>query len=337
MNQLDRQLEYEAIHCGAGLRKIDNRVVVRVSGDDRITFLHGMSSADVKKLAPGGLAPALFLTEHAHVVAYVFIYALDEVFLLELDRNRWPILRQHLERFLVADDVEFEELDDLALLDVEGPASGEIVASCFDDDVHTLKPWRHLVQNDVRVANLPRYGGHAFTILGDDAAVTRIAERLRELNPRLRGLHPETLEVLRIENGLASVGTDTNERTLALEARFEAAIAFNKGCYVGQETVERATSHGSLKRRLCGLYIEGTENPEPGAVVKLGDKEVGHLGSVARLPTNGAIGLAILHHSAWPAGTKVSVSDRRGIFAATVCELPFPPQSHVLSTRIART
>jgi folate-binding protein YgfZ len=328
------QLEYAAIHSGAGLRRIDDRIFVRVSGDDRIAFMQGMCSADVKKLTPGRLVRALFLTERAHIVADSFLYALEEFLMLELDRRRWPFLRQHLERFLVADDVELEELDGLALLDVEGPASTEPVMRIFGEHVQSLEPWHHLAHNDVRVANLPRYGVRAFTVLGEDTALVRVAECMRELDPRICDLHPETLEILRIENGIAAVGTDTDERTLALEARFEEAIAFNKGCYLGQETVERASAHGSLKRRLCGLYLEGPETPQPGAVVKLEEKEVGRLSSVARLPLSGAIGLAILHHSAWPAGTIVSVSDNTSISRATVCELPFGTQYPPPATRV---
>src|SRR6516164_8544610 len=107
----NRQRDYDAIKSGAGLVFLDNRLVVRVSGDDRISFLHGMCTADVKSLAPGKLARALFLTEHAHVIAGCFIYALQEQELwLEVERPRWAAIREHLERFLVADDVELEAL-----------------------------------------------------------------------------------------------------------------------------------------------------------------------------------------------------------------------------------
>jgi folate-binding protein YgfZ len=142
-------------------------------------------------------------------------------------------------------------------------------------------------------------------------------------HPSLRELHADTLEMLRIESGLARVGTDTKERTLALEARLEPAISFNKGCYVGQETVERATAHGSLKRRLCGLRLTGNEMPNPGAAIKLAGKDVGYLSSVTRSPEAGIIGLAILHHSAWAAGTPVSVVTDKGTLTGVISELPF--------------
>jgi folate-binding protein YgfZ len=320
----NRQRDYDAIKSGAGLVFLDNRLVVRVSGDDRISFLHGMCTADVKSLAPGKLARALFLTEHAHVIADCFIYALEEHALwLEVEQPRWAAIREHLERFLVADDVELEELDMVGMLDVEGPASIDVVAESVGDAARKLGQWQHLKCDGFRVANLPRYGGPAFTLIAERAALASLAERTKQLRPEIRELNAQTLEAVRVENGLALIGRDTDERTLALEARLEPAIAFDKGCYVGQETIERATARGSLKRRLYGLRIAGNEMPSPGALVQLGSKQVGRLTSVAPSPAAGIIGLAILHHSAWAMGTRVSVIGDKGTISGFVCELPF--------------
>src|SRR6185437_1954683 len=102
-------------------RRLDDRLLVRVTGDDRVSFLHGMCTADVKQLAAGQVAAALFVTERAHLIAEVYLYALADSFLLEVARDSWPRILSHLEKFLVADDVEFEPLDETRLLAVEGP------------------------------------------------------------------------------------------------------------------------------------------------------------------------------------------------------------------------
>jgi folate-binding protein YgfZ len=312
------------INSGAGIRLLDDRLIVRVSGDDRVSFMHGMCTADVKSLAPGRLVRALFLTEHAHIIADFFIYALQEQALwLEIGRRRWGVIREHLERFLVADDVELEELGSLAVLDIEGPASIETVAGAFGDAAYKLEQWQHLECGGFRIANLPRYGGPACMVIAERTALAAVAEKMKQSCAEICELNAEALEILRIEHGLPLIGTDTNERTLAPEARLEPAIAFNKGCYVGQETIERATAHGALKRRLYGLRIIGDEMPSPGALIKLEGKEVGRLTSVAQSPTAGIIGLAILHHSAWAAGTSVSITGDKGTVTGLVCELPF--------------
>ena len=260
------------------------------------------------------------------MIADCFIYGLQEQALwLEVERPRWPAIREHLERFLVADDVQFDELDTLVVLDAEGLISVDAVTGHFGDAALSLAQWEHVACGGFRVANLPRYGGPAFTIIADRTALMAIAEQMKQSRPEIHDLDAETLDIFRVENGLALVGTDTNERTLALEARLEPAISFNKGCYVGQETIERATARGALKRRLCGLRIMANEMPPPGAPILLAGKEVGRLTSVAESPRAGIIGLAILHHSAWQTGTTVSINGGRSSATALVCELPFRP------------
>ena len=138
-------------------------------------------------------------------------------------------------------------------------------------DCGELEQWQHLKRDGFQIANLPRHGGPAFTVIAERTVLAAMAERMKRSFPEIRELNARTLETIRVENGIALIGTDTNERTLALEARLEPAIAFNKGCYVGQETVERATARGALKRRLYGLRFAAKEMPSLGASIQLGD------------------------------------------------------------------
>jgi folate-binding protein YgfZ len=138
--------------------------------------------------------------------------------------------------------------------------------------------------------------------------------------PHSRCIDSSLLEVIRIENGVARVGVDTTDKTIALEARLNRAISFNKGCYLGQETIERATARGGLKKRMFGLKFNDMDFPTAGAVLTLDGKEVGRVTSAVRSPHFGAIGLAILHHNAWTPGTKLKVGEGG---AAIVSELPF--------------
>jgi len=317
----DLERQYRAVKSDAGVRLMDERLFVRISGDDRVSFLHGMCSADIKGLKTGEVAPALFLTDHAHVIAACFIYAESDALLIETDRAAWPQTRSHLERFLVADDVEMEELEDVAAIDIEGPRAAETMRQFAGEIAGSLAPWRYQVET--RTANLPRLGGPAFTLMVERPKAAEAVERLKTLHRGLCGLDIQTMEVLRIENGIAAIGVDTNEKTLAMEARLERSISFSKGCYVGQETVERATARGALKRRLYGLRITGVQLPQRGAAVLLAGKEVGMLTSVVPSPALGIIGLAILHHSAWTEGVTVVVRGSDGDVPATVSELPF--------------
>ena len=298
----------------AGVLALDARILVRVTGDDRASFLHGMCTADVSGAKPGAILPALFLTEHAHVIADAFIWVTPDALLLDIDADAWSRTHAHLEKLLVADDVEFEDATDLAVIDVEGPAALDAAG------VASLAPWSFIEASSSLVGNLPRYGGAAASVIAPRVSVVSTVAAILAKVPHSRSIDSSLLEVIRIENGVARVGVDTTDKTIALEARLNRAISFNKGCYLGQETIERATARGGLKKRMFGLKFNDMDFPAAGAVLTLDGKEVGRVTSAVRSPHFGAIGLAILHHSAWTQGTKLKVGEGG---AAIVSELPF--------------
>jgi aminomethyltransferase len=305
----------------AGICLRADRLAVRVVGDDRVAFLHGMCSNDVKNLKPGMVTYALVLTDHAQVVADFYVWADDEALYLEVDRSLWPGTREHLEKFLVADDVEMEEQEELTVIDVAGPAAASALASVSAAS-ERLAPWRFARHEGLLIANLPRIGLAQFTVLVETIAADSFLLGMITANSGIREVSIAALEVLRVEQGFARVGVDATEKTIALEARLESGISYNKGCYVGQETVERATARGGVKKRLYGLRIAGRQ-PDAGATAWINGKEVGRVTSVAASPRLGILGLGIMHHSAWQPGTPVTVKDGKGEIAAVVSELPF--------------
>jgi tRNA-modifying protein YgfZ len=312
--------DYDAVISAAGVRVLDRRVVVRVVGDDRVSFFHGMCSADIKGAKPGSVLPALFLTEHAHVIAELFIWVVDDALILDIDADAWTHARTHLERLLVADDVEFEDATGFSVIDIEGPTAQDAARVVVGEGAAALTAWRSVSVGNLRIANLPRVGAPAVSILAPHGEVDSIVSKLLNAIPDSRRIDSAVLEAIRIENGIARVGVDTTDKTIALEARLDRAISMSKGCYLGQETIERATARGGLKKRMFGLKFGGRRAPSAGAGLSLGGKEVGRVSSAIRSPRFGAIGLAILHHSAWNPGTDLKVGDD-GI--AIVTELPF--------------
>ena len=311
--------EYGALTERAGFRLLDDRIMVRVTGDDRISFFHGMCSADVKGAHAGDVVPALFLTEHAHVIGDFLIWFEENALTIETKLSAWPREKEHLEKLLVADDVEMEELHLLSILHVEGPRAAEALATAEISGADALKPWHCSKSVNTILGRVPRFGGDAFSLLGDRVVLSEIADRLA------RGgaiaVSDGALEVLRVEHGIARIGVDASEKTIALEARLQRSISFNKGCYLGQETIERATARGGLKKKMFGLRFE---HPVlAGCELFLDGKEVGRVSSAVLSPRLGAIGLAILHHSAWTPGRALVARGASGEIKAIVSELPF--------------
>ena len=319
------EADYRALTAGVGYRVMAERLVVRMVGDDRVSFLNGMCSNDIKRLAPGTLVQALLLTEHAHLLAELYVWAKSEALLLETDRTLWPNARAQLEKFLVADDVEIEEPAAMALIDIEGPTAAQAVGAVAGGAAASLAPWRHIASGNVDIASLPRFGRPAFTVMAEaEHAAEFVAELNRAAAPLgIREVSADALDVLRIENGVPRIGVDTGEKTIALEARLQSAISFNKGCYVGQETIERATARGGLKKRLFGLRVQGARVPEANAAVILDGKEVGRVTSAALSPRLRVLGLGILNHGAWTVGTQVTINDSQDELKAEVSDLPF--------------
>jgi folate-binding protein YgfZ len=299
---------------------LEDRLLVRMIGDDRVSFLHGMCSNDIKGMAVHTVAPALLLDDRARLIADLFVWAEADAFILEIDRALWPTARSHLEKFLVADDVEFEEKPELGVLFLQG----ESAANCVEQIAAgsgALDPWHTTGAGETLIANLPRFGPSAYSIIAPAECLGRLKTTVAAREDAV-AFDSNAIDAIRIAHGVARVGIDTDAKTLALEAHFERAISFSKGCYIGQETIERATAHGSLKKRLRGLRIDGGRIPAVNAAIRLDDHVVGRLTSVARSAEDQIIGLAILHHEAWTGGTKVAIDDPDASISATVADLP---------------
>ena len=285
------EADCRALRAGAGVRLCRERIVVRMSGDDRASFLHGMCSNDITGLKSGDVAPVLFLTEHAHLIGDANVWCQADTLLVEIERNLWPAVRAHLERFLVADDVEFEEdaaavrLSDV--IQIDGPRASGSLAAVFGDRAPLSGAWRFAAAagDSALIAQVTRFGHPAFTILAPRQEAHAISAQLAARggsSADIREVTEEAFDIIRVESGSARSGVDTNDRTIALEARLEPAISFSKGCYIGQETIERATARGALKRRLMGVRIDRRNLPASGARVRLGGKEVGRITSPLR-------------------------------------------------------
>ncbi len=208
-----RQLRREG-----GCFPLSDRALIRVTGADRLRYLNGQLSNDLKRLAPGRAMSALALTSKGKLCAVVWVSVDGDALIVETEASLGDALLARLERYAVSDDVSFEHIaSGPPLWHVFGPAS----SAC-------------------QGLQIPRLG-----VDGVDAA--------ERPSGSLEASESE-LEILRIERGLPLWGRELTEDTLPHEAGLDrSAVDFRKGCYVGQETVSRIESVGRVNRQLAGF------------------------------------------------------------------------------------
>ena len=292
----DAARELRAVREGAGLFRLPGRGVLEVGGGDRVRWLDGMISADVKALAPGGGTPALLLTRQGRIVADLHVLAREDAFWLELEGSALPAVREQLSRHVIADDVTLtDRRADLARLALEGPRAGALLAAA-GADASGLAPdaWRELrIAGAAVVAAAYGFTGlPGFQLFAPAAAAEAVAAAL--LAAGSAPASADTLECLRIAAGVPWLGRELDESVLPAEARLEAAISTTKGCYTGQEVVTRMRSRGRVGHLLVGLRFEGEALPVRGTAIEGETGPIGQVTSAVLSPEAGAIGLGFV-------------------------------------------
>ena len=318
--------ELAALRTGAALSPLSERMVLAARGADRTTFLQGMLSTDVAKLAPGQGTHALLLTEQGRVVADLCVLVLDDAIWLDLPASSREHARTSLERFVVADDVELDELV-LSGMALRGPEADAVLATVLGTDVGALPEGAHVEVayggGRVRVARLAEFGARGFHVWCV-AEACEDALALALLQAGAVSVGPDASEIFRIANGWAREGVDYDAQTLAAEIPSLArAVSYNKGCYLGQEVMERIAARGHVNWLLVRLTGEPGAVLVPGAAVRDGDAEVGRVTSAAILPDSGRpSALARVRATAAAAGTRLEPRGGTGSAPGEVSAAP---------------
>jgi folate-binding protein YgfZ len=310
--ELDAQ--YRQLREECGLLDRSGRGKLRVTGADAAEYLQGQVTNDVEALEPGEGQYAVLLDRKGHMQADMRILrrpAAQELW-IDTEPEGLEATRKHLQTYKIGREVEVTDVTaERAILSLIGPRSVEIAGT----------------------PPLPEYACEETSVAGVDClavgtrngidliAAAEDSDRLREtlLGAGAVEVGPEAIEILRIEAGVPRFGAEMGTETMPAEAGIvEDAVSFTKGCYIGQETVARLHYKGKPNRLLRGLRLSAPA--APGAVLRIGEKEVGALGSACVSPALGAIGLAIVRREAEP-GDELAVGED-GV-TARVVDLPF--------------
>jgi tRNA-modifying protein YgfZ len=298
--------EYELTRDAAGVVDSSARGKLRLTGADAAEFVQGQVTNDVEALEPGTGCYAALLTHKGKVRTDMRVLRGEDWMWLDTEAGFQQVLEGTVTTYGIGRDVRAEDVTEAyAILSLVGPAARAAVDPSPPEAEHSFVEGEH--------------GLYVTTDAGVDVICP--AERAQAVREALglEELSPEVAECLRIESGRPRFGVDFDSDTIPEEAGLnERAVSFSKGCYVGQETVARLHYRGRPNRHLRGLRLSG--EARPGAELRLRDRTVGTLGSVALSPAHGPIGLAIVRREAEP-GDVLDIGDSGT--TAEVVELPF--------------
>jgi aminomethyltransferase len=309
--------EFAALHSSCGLFDLRGRAKVILTGQDRLRWLNGMVTNNVRDLSPGHGVYAFLLNPQGHILGDLYVYHRGDGLLIDTDGSQLEKIRATFDHYIIMDDVEVADAGEkLAAIGVAGPTSREVLRGA-GIEVPDLTP---LQFTDIGWQQV------ALTLVRGDSAsrdwfeVWIAPEHFDKLQAALItagavSVGAETLELSRIADGVPRYGQDIRERDLPQETNQARALHFSKGCYVGQEIVERIRSRGGVHRTFTGFSVEGPL-PMPGSKIQSEGKDVGEITSSAHLPVAGgdrAVALGYIRKEA--VNRNLSAGDAR----LTVC------------------
>jgi folate-binding protein YgfZ len=331
----DGPAEHRALHETAGVLDLSFRGRLCLTGADRVRFLHGQITNDVKKLRTGEGCYAALTTAKGKLQSDLNVFALPDELLLDFEPGLTAAVTQRLEKNLVADEVQVVDVaPHYGLLGVQGPKA-ETVVRALDLFPDLPRPPLSFVKTtaptlgELYLVNHPRLGQPGFDLFVPGAGLSAVADQLiaaaKAVGGRACGW--TAMETARIEAGIPRFGADMDEAHLPLECGIEArAVSYTKGCYIGQEVLNRIHSIGHVNRALCGLRLADDLKipPARGATLFHGDKEVGCLTSVVRSPRfRATLALGYVRREANAVGTELVVQAGGMETRARVVPLPF--------------
>jgi folate-binding protein YgfZ len=276
--------EFSAITSSCGIYDLGWRGKISVTGNDRARWLNGMVTNNIKDLKPNQGNYNFLLSAQGRIQGDMYVYERGERLLIDTERSQVEHLMKTLEHFIIMDDVELADVNEqIASIGVQGPKAKEVLESCgiepscADALLVCDLQWNG---NDIAVTRMASEAYLTYEIWLAPAMAISLWEALRGAGAIAVGA--ETLEKFRVVAGVPRYGVDIRDRDLPQETKQEHALNFTKGCYIGQEIVERIRSRGNVHRMFTGFELTG-EVPPGAKVTDSGGKEVGEITSVANV------------------------------------------------------
>jgi glycine cleavage system T protein len=318
--------EHQAVRAAAGLFDLSFRTKFALTGRDGAKFLHRIVSNDIKSLSAGQGTYATLLNPQGQILADLRVYAAQDRLLVDTDADLRAKAIQILSRYIIGDQVQIEPLETYGLA-FEGPQAPGLLEKTLHVDLPPLKEFEHFATNyagfPIRVVRVNNTGEEGYEVWVGTKGMMGVWGAACGQAPSygMASCGSEALESLRIEAGIPRYGSELGEDTLPLEANLMNALSFNKGCYIGQEIVERARSRGHVNWKLAGVIVEGSQLPRPGEKLSHEGSDVGEVTSACISPAlHKPIALAYIRKEHLESGTRLETASGA---TAEVTSLPF--------------
>ncbi|HEX3876914.1 MAG TPA: glycine cleavage T C-terminal barrel domain-containing protein [Bryobacteraceae bacterium] len=295
---------YELLRHAAGLLDLTARGRIVARGRDRARLLHNLTSNEVKKMTPGSACYAFLLSPQGRIQADLYLLCFEDHFLIDTEPELREKVLQHIKRYIIADQVELEDVSEsTACLGIEGPGAAAVLAGA---GASVPGDYAHLAWNSATIAGITLTGQPGVRIYSPQADSAAVSTKLEAA-----GAKPVTMEdarIVRVENGKPRYGEGISDRSLPQETQQMHAISFTKGCYLGQEIVERIRAQGHVNKKLVRLEIAAKQPPAAAAKAESNGDAAGEIVSAVYSPQSGAVAaLAYLRTQFAEPGAKVQV------------------------------
>jgi folate-binding protein YgfZ len=315
--------EFRALTSTCGLYDRSSRAKIRLTGNDRVRWLNGMVTNNVRDLGANHGVYAFLLNPQGHILGDLYGYNRGDDLLVDTDSAQLEKILATFEHYIIMDDVEITNISkQLTTVGVAGPNAALVLRSAgiAIPELHPLQvanlAWRQIEVSVVRGEHEP-YPSYEIWIVSEQAKNLTDALLASRAAPAGR----DALELYRIALGVPRYGRDIRERDLPQETEQQRALNFNKGCYVGQEIVERIRSRGNVHRKFTGFLMAGPP-PAPGAKIQVQAKDVGEITSSAVIPSakgESTVALGYIRREFGISGKQVQIAES----AAIVADPPF--------------
>jgi folate-binding protein YgfZ len=309
----DLEREYRAARESVAIVDMNWQAIITLTGRDRVKYLHNISSNDIKSLAEGRGTLALLLNPQGHILAELEVYALPEKLLVLSHVSHRERTVATLKKYVIGSQVQIEDLtEQLGSIGIEGPLAAEVLQRACGVEIDGLADFsiREAAIDGVAcyVVRRSHFSETGAEIIAPRAHLLALWQRLLA-EARVAGgeaFGMAAFHALRLEAGVPWFPADFNDAMIPHEAALETThISFTKGCYTGQEIVERVRSRGHVNRKRVPLKFSGAVPPAPGTKLLAGGVEVGYVTSSALSPAVGAVGMGYVRREQFAPGSVV--------------------------------